>query len=182
MQHRPPNANIDNGSQTLFIDRGNNGCRNLLVVGGRSWPTLPCFFVDRLLLLLACAITHHSHVQSTVLAPCSRLNVQLNQAIHAIRRAVDGTACRHQSRLVDTSVINVFFRSPNCAKQINVLSINIMKVYIERNNLQLELIRSSITCWVYSRLLLRNDVTHSTKPTFRTETMHLSWWTTKNIM
>ena len=51
--------------------------------------------------------------------------------------------------------------------------VNIMKVYFERNNLQLELIRySKKKCLVYSRLLLRSDGfahrAHSRK--FRTQT------------
>ena len=46
---------------------------------------------DRLL-LLACAITHHSYVQSIVLEPCSRLIVQNNEAIDTIRWSVDGAA------------------------------------------------------------------------------------------
>ena len=33
-------------------------------------------------ILLTCAITHQSHVQGTVLKPCPRLNVQLNQSTH----------------------------------------------------------------------------------------------------
>ena len=44
------------------------------------------------LLLLACAITHQSHVQGTVLEPCSRHNVQLNESMDPLRWAVDGTA------------------------------------------------------------------------------------------
>ena len=43
-----------------------------------------------LLLLLACAITHHSYVQSIVLEPCSRLIVQNNEAIDPLRWSVDG--------------------------------------------------------------------------------------------
>ena len=41
-------------------------------------------------LLLACAITHHSYVQSIVLEPCSRLIVQNNEAIDPLRWSVDG--------------------------------------------------------------------------------------------
>ena len=40
------------------------------------------------LLLLACAITHHSYVQSIVLEPCSRLIVQNNEAIDPLRWSV----------------------------------------------------------------------------------------------
>ena len=43
-------------------------------------------------LLLACAITHHSYVQSIVLEPCSRLIVQNNEAIDPLRWSVDGAA------------------------------------------------------------------------------------------
>ena len=45
-----------------------------------------------LVLLLACAITHHSYVQSIVLEPCSRLIVQNNEAIDPLRWSVDGAA------------------------------------------------------------------------------------------
>ena len=31
---------------TPYIFSGSNGCRHHLVVGGRTWPTLACFFVD----------------------------------------------------------------------------------------------------------------------------------------
>ena len=44
------------------------------------------------LLLFACAITHHSYVQSIVLEPCSRLIVSINEASDPLRRSVDGTA------------------------------------------------------------------------------------------
>ena len=47
-------------------------------------------FKVMLLLLLACAITHHSYVQSIVLEPCSRLIVQSNEAIDPLRWSVDG--------------------------------------------------------------------------------------------
>ena len=30
----------------MYIVTGDNGCRHVLVVGGRTWPTLVCFFVD----------------------------------------------------------------------------------------------------------------------------------------
>ena len=40
------------------------------------------------LLLLACAITHYSYVQSIVLEPCSRLIVQNNEAITPITHAL----------------------------------------------------------------------------------------------
>ena len=43
-------------------------------------------------LLLACASKHHSYVQKTVFEPRPRLYVQLNQSMHPLRRAVDGTA------------------------------------------------------------------------------------------
>ena len=46
MQYRPPNANLDSGSQTMSIVSGDNGCRHLLVVGGHTCRTLACFFVD----------------------------------------------------------------------------------------------------------------------------------------
>ena len=37
------------------------------------------------LLLLACAITHQSHGQGTVLEPCPRHNVQLNESMDPLR-------------------------------------------------------------------------------------------------
>ena len=45
-----------------------------------------------LLLLLACAITHQSHGQGTVLEPCPCHIVQLNESMAPLRRAGDGTA------------------------------------------------------------------------------------------
>ena len=39
--------------------------------------------------------------------------------------------------------------------QINVSIVNIMKVYIKRHDLQLELIQYSKQCWLYSRLLAK---------------------------
>ena len=45
------------------------------------------------------------------------------------------------------------------------------KVYIERNNMQLELIRYGIKCWHYSRLLLRSDVFNEISPTERKSTI-----------
>ena len=46
MQRRPPNANLESDSQTVYIFSCNNACRNLLVVRGRTWPTLAGFRVD----------------------------------------------------------------------------------------------------------------------------------------
>ena len=43
--------------------------------------------------------------------------------------------------------------------------VNIMKVYIERNNLQLELIRYRNKCGLYSRLLLRSYGFNTISPT-----------------
>ena len=43
-------------------------------------------------LLLSCAITHHSYVQSIVPEPCSRLIVKNNEAIDPFRWSVDGAA------------------------------------------------------------------------------------------
>ena len=48
-----------------------------------------CVFSEQII-LLACAITHHSYVQSIVLEPCSRLIVQNNEAIDPLRWSVDG--------------------------------------------------------------------------------------------
>ena len=66
-----------------------------------------------LLLLLACAITYHSHVQSTVLEPCSRLIIQINEAIHPLRRAVDGPASTRDvfCRWFGTTITTVARRS-----------------------------------------------------------------------
>ena len=58
---------------------------------GRSQLDAETVVRDRLL-LLACAITHHSYVQSIVLEPCSRLIVQNNEAIDTLRWSVDGAA------------------------------------------------------------------------------------------
>ena len=44
------------------------------------------------LLVLACAITHQSHGQGTVLESCQRHIVQLNESMDPLRWAVDGTA------------------------------------------------------------------------------------------
>ena len=62
-----------------------------------------------LLLLLACAITHHSYVQSIVLEPCSRLIVQNNEAIDPLRWSVDGAASTGDvvCRLFSTTVTAV---------------------------------------------------------------------------
>ena len=57
---------------------------------GRSQLDAETVVRDRL--LLACAITHHSYVQSSVLEPCSRLIVQNNEAIDPLRWSVDGAA------------------------------------------------------------------------------------------
>ena len=43
-----------------------------------------------LLLLLACAIRHHSFIWGIVLEPCSCLIVHINYAIYSLRRAVNG--------------------------------------------------------------------------------------------
>ena len=75
-----------------------------------------------MLLLLACAITQQSHVQSTVLEPCPRHIVQLNESMDPLRRAVDGTASTSDvfCRLFGTTIITVTHRqSPAqhvCAK------------------------------------------------------------------
>ena len=58
---------------------------------GRSQLDAETVVRDRLL-LLACAITHHSCVQSIVLEPCSRLIVQNNEAVDPLRWSVDGAA------------------------------------------------------------------------------------------
>ena len=59
--------------------------------------------------------------------------------------------------------------------------VNKMKVYIERNNLQLELIQNRKKCWLYSRLLLPSDwlnFTHQTHISkFRTQTASASFLT-----
>ena len=52
----------------------------------------------------------------------------------------------------------------HCADK-RIIVVNIMKVYIERNNLQLELIRYRKNCWLYSRLLLRSDRSNAISPT-----------------
>ena len=49
------------------------------------------FSGDQQLILLACAITHHPYLQSIVLEPCSRLIVQINEAIDPLKWSVDGT-------------------------------------------------------------------------------------------
>ena len=65
-----------------------------------------------LLLLLACAITHQSHVQGTVLQPCPRHNVQVNESLDPLRRAVDGTASTSDvfCRLFGTTITTVTSR------------------------------------------------------------------------
>ena len=84
----------------------------------KKFPILPiCIYnsvLKCLLLLLACAITHQSHVQDTVLEPYSRLIVQNNQAIHPLRRAVDGTASTSDvfCRLFGTTITTVTIDSP----------------------------------------------------------------------
>ena len=45
----------------------------------------------------------------------------------------------------------------NVDKHILAHTVNQIKVYIERNNLQVELLRCRKNCWLYSRLLLRSD-------------------------
>ena len=61
------------------------------------------------LLLVACAITHHSYVQSTVLEPCSRLVVQINDTIDPLRWSVDTTASTSDvvCRLFGTTITTV---------------------------------------------------------------------------
>ncbi len=61
------------------------------------------------LLLVACAITHHSYVQSTVLEPCSRLVVQINDTIDPLRWSVDTTASTSDvvCRLFGTTITSV---------------------------------------------------------------------------
>ena len=65
-----------------------------------------------MLLLLACTITHQSHVQGTVLEPCPRHNVQLNESLDPLRRAVDGTASTSDvfCRLFGTTITTVSSR------------------------------------------------------------------------
>ena len=46
MQYRPPNANLDNGYQTMYIVTGDNGYRHLLVIA--YWPTLLAIQLVRL--------------------------------------------------------------------------------------------------------------------------------------
>ena len=46
MQYRPPNANLDNSHQTMYIVTGDNGCRHLLVIA--YWPTLLAIQLVRL--------------------------------------------------------------------------------------------------------------------------------------
>ena len=58
---------------------------------GRSELDAETVVRDRLL-ILACAITHHSYVQSIVLEPCSLLIVQNNEAVDPLRWSVDGAA------------------------------------------------------------------------------------------
>ena len=69
-------------------------------------------------LLLACAITHQSHVQGTVLEPCPRLNVQVNESLDPLRGAVDGTASTSDvfCRLFGTTITTV--PSAACLLQI----------------------------------------------------------------
>ena len=64
---------------------------------------------DHSALLLACAITHHSYVQSIVLEPCSRLIVQNNEAIDPLRWSVDGATSTGDvvCRLFSTTVTAV---------------------------------------------------------------------------
>ena len=90
MQYRPPNANLESGSQTVSIVSGDNWWRHLVVVGGRTWTTLACFFVD----------------------------------------------CGHAQRILLVTQL----------RYTDEYIVNIMKVYIDRNNLQLESMRYSIKC------------------------------------
>ena len=90
MQYRPPNAYLDSGCQTVSNVSGYNWRRHPLLVGGRTWLTLACFFGD-------CA-WHDKRIM---------LVTQLRSAGKCV--------------------------------------VNITKVHIERNTLQLELIRYSKT-------------------------------------
>ena len=78
-----------------------------------------------LLLLLACAITHHSYVQSIVLEPCSRLIVQNNEAIDPLRWSVDGAASTGDvvCRLFSTTVTAVV-RGQSPAQHVSPKSAN----------------------------------------------------------
>ena len=60
------------------------------------------------------------------------------------------------------------FSSPIYARLLRYADkviVNIMKVHIERNSLQLELIRYHTNCWLYSRLLLWSDKFNAISPT-----------------
>ena len=80
-------------------------------------------------LLLACAITHQSHVQGKVLEPCPRRNVQLNESMDPLRWAVDGTASTSDvfCRLFGTTLTTVTSgQSPAqhvCAKSTDITPI-----------------------------------------------------------
>ena len=62
------------------------------MLGHSSFGVVSCGCLAYYLLLLASAITHKSHVQGTVLEPCSRHNIQLNESMDPFRWAVGGTA------------------------------------------------------------------------------------------
>ena len=67
-----------------------------------------------------------------------------------------GCSCVHQ-------ILAAFLALGRCyAAHINALSI-IMKVYIERKNMQVELIRFRKKYRIYSRLLLRTDEFNATR-------------------
>ena len=74
---------------SLLFPRLQGAYNIVVVVDSGPRGTFCCSTIDGTL-LLACATTHHSYVQSIVLEPCSRLIVQNNEAIDPLRWSVDG--------------------------------------------------------------------------------------------
>ena len=91
-------------------------CSSLRIAFPHKWKhvllvvcTCATFYCILLLLLLACAITRYSYVQSIVLEPCSRLIMQINEAIDPLGWSVDGAASTGDMvcRLFGTTVTSV---------------------------------------------------------------------------